>query len=149
MGKVGYFRQMRQDGAIRTGITVNGNLVLHLFENEAEEPDPALLWYVDVRSEGKSLPTTAEEARSWLLNQSAVIRSALNDLANDLQAGMDIDVWPLQRRITGTPRGLRMTIVCSVVRRLEGLRIAEILRVVAEGWVESIHAAKPLEALQL
>ena len=61
---------------------------------------------------------------------------------------MDVDVWPLQQKISGTPRGLRMTIVCSVARRLDALDIARTLRGVAEVLETSILAAEPLEAIQ-
>jgi|SRR5579872_714685 len=131
VSKIIYYRQKRYDGAIRTGITVNGPLLLELFENESEEPDPALLWYVDVRCEGKRLPTTVEEVRKWLLKQAPVVCHVLNELADEFQAGMDIDVWPLQRTIAHSPRGIRMTVVCSVARRLEALKIADSLREVA------------------
>jgi hypothetical protein len=149
MNKIIYYRQKRYDGAIRTGIVVNGDLVLESLENESDEPDPALLWYVDVRCEGKRLPTNVEEVRSWLLKQSPIVRHALGEFAEELQAGMDVDVWPLQRKIAHPQRGVRMNLVCSVARRLEALKIADILRGLAEVWEESIRAAQqPLEALQ-
>jgi hypothetical protein len=145
VAKISYYRQMRVDGAIRTGITVDDELVLHLFVNEPEEADPVLLWFVDIRCEGKSLPTGAEEARHWLLQQSAVVRKGLHDLADELRAGIDVDIWPLQRKVSGAPRGVRMTIVCSASRRLVARNIAGVLREVAEIWEESIRATQPLE----
>jgi len=146
MRKLSYFRQQRVDGATRTGITIDGYIVLHSFENEAAEPDPALLWYVDVRCEAKHLPKEAEEARAWFLTKSAVIRQALNQLADELQAGLDVSVWPLLWNIPGTPRGLRMKIGCSVMRRLEALDTANILRGVANVFESTLHAIALMEA---
>ena len=72
--------------------------------------------------------------------------SDLPQLADELRAGMDVDVWPLLWNIPGTPRGLSMSIVCSIMRRLEALEAANILRGVADDWQESLRAIAPEEA---
>jgi hypothetical protein len=143
-----YYRQQRVDGAIRTGISLDGEAVLESVENEAgvDESDPVLRWYIDVYWEGKRLPKEAEEARAWLLAQSAFVRDALHSLADDMGAGMDVDVPPLRRTIPGTPRGLRMRITLAVMNRREARNAANILRGVADAWEQSLRALTPLEA---
>jgi hypothetical protein len=143
-----YYRQQRVDGAIRTGISLDGEVVLESVENEADldESDPVLLWYVDVHWEGKRLPKVAEEARAWLLSQSAFVREALYSLADEMGAGMDLDVLPLRRTIPGSPRGLRLQIILAVMNRRQAREAAKILRGVADVWELSLHALTLTEA---
>jgi hypothetical protein len=139
MPKIDFYCQKRIDGGLRTGMNVDGEAALHLFEPGRRDSDPALLWFVDLRCQGRSLPTEIEAARRWLLDRADVIRTGLLNLAEEFRAGMDPDVWPLQWRITGTTKGLRMTIVFSAARRVDARRMAEVLRNVAEHWEERIE----------
>jgi hypothetical protein len=139
MNDMSWFRQKRVDGGIRTGIDVNDTYVFHRFENESDEPDPVLLWYVDVRCKGARLPKEPEEVRQWFLDHSEIIRNALSALAQELRAGMDVDIWPVQRKIPGTPRGVKMCIVCSTSLRIEALDIARVLTDIAKHWEDRIR----------
>jgi hypothetical protein len=47
MSTIGFFRQARFDRAVRSGVTVDGATVLHLFEPGDEDVNPAILWFVD------------------------------------------------------------------------------------------------------
>ncbi len=137
MSSIVFFRQRREDGGTRTGIDINGRTVLDHFEEGKGEPDPALLWYVDVRCEGARLPGTAESAQEWLINQAPAIGRGIHDLAGKLTAGIDSDAWPLQhalRRIGG----VRITIACSAMRRVEAQQIASVLRDIARHWGERL-----------
>ena len=149
MNEMTWFRQKRVDGAIRTGIDVNDTYVFHLFENESNEPDPVLLWFVDVRCKGARLPTKPEEARKWFLEHSEIVRAALLNLAEELRAGMDVDVPPLQRKVPGAPRGVKMSIVCSVSLRIIGLEFASVLTNIAEHWEEHIRNLPVAEPLRM
>ena len=133
MSTITFFRQARQDGGIRTGIDIDRDTVLARFEAGDENADPALLWYVDVRLEGKKLPRTPEAARNLLIEKGPSIRSALLRTAEELAAGMDVSDWPLQRRAT-IGAGVRVNIVCSAIRRVEAHQIADVLRDIAEHW---------------
>jgi hypothetical protein len=145
MSDITFYRQYRRDNGARTAVTVDGETVLHRFDRGDEDWDPVLLWYVDLRCKGRSLPAGAEEARQWLLDNSGVIRAGLEKLADELRAGLDVSAWPLQWRVPGTGRGVRMNVVCSVVRRLEGIEIANILRDLAAHWEELVRGLPSLD----
>lgn len=138
MSKLTYYRQKRMDGGTRTGVEVGGVTVLGRFEHDAEETDPVLRWYVDLRCEGARLPGDPEAVRNWLLDNAGLIRDALHALAEELRAGMDFDTWPLQWKVPKGPRGVRMTIVCSVTRRLDARDIARVLADIAAHWEEVV-----------
>ena len=144
-----FFRQERADGGIRSGIDINGATVLEAFANGKPAYDPTLLWYVDVRCTGKNVPDDPEGARQWLLQQEKIVREALDQLAEDLRAGLDIESWPLHRDVPGAPKGARMTVVCSAMRRIDALRIAQILRGIGEKWktfIISLKAVHPISS---
>src|SRR5262249_4105359 len=144
MPKTPFYRQYRRDHGVRTGVDIDGTTALHLFEPGEDDPDPALLWFVDLRCEGAALPAGVEEARQWLLDNATVIRSGFETLAQEVGPGMDPDAWPLLWKIPGTARRVRMTIVCSAARRLEGRDIAKVLADVAEHWEERIRGLPPV-----
>jgi hypothetical protein len=134
MSKLTFYRQQRQDGGIRTAITVDEATVWHHFQPGAEPPDPALLWYVDIRCEGTRLPVEPEAARRWLLDQAAAIRQALTDLADKLQAGLDTDPFPLEWEVPNPPRRVKMKLVCSATRRQTLLALSRILTDIRDRW---------------
>jgi hypothetical protein len=125
---------------------VDDVLLLHRLENENYEPDPALLWYADLRCEGQRLPTKAETARRWLLQRSDIIRQGFRDVAEELRAGMDVDAWPVMRKIQGFPDGVKAEIAFSAARRLDGVAMADVLLEVADQWDECIHSLPTVEA---
>jgi len=134
MAKITFYRQARQDGGIRTGVDVDDATALERFEAGSTYDDPALLWYVDVRCQGKSLPNQAEGARKWLISNGALIRQSLKALADEVSTGMDSDVWPLRRPVLHAPRGARIELACSATRRVDGREIAAVLRDIAVRW---------------
>lgn len=133
MSTITFYRQARQDGAVRTGIEIDRNTVLARFDASDSEADPALVWYVDVECTGKSLPDDSDGARNWLLSHEQAIAKGLNDLANEAAVGTDADAWPLQRTLRAG-RGIQVRIKCSAVRRLEGREIAAVLKDIAAQW---------------
>src|SRR5947209_8376656 len=128
MTKLTYFRQQRRDNMIRTGITIDMDVILHHSTREKKDADPVLAWFVDVRCEGAKLPEYAEEIRQWFLDKAPVIRKVLTDLAAEIKVGLDFDLLPLIWRVPHPPRGVRMTIACSA-DRMDAVRgMAEILK---------------------
>src|SRR5437867_195824 len=125
MDKLNFYRQKRRDGGLRTGIEFNDARVLERFEPGDSPQDSALLWFVDVRCSGGSLPSEPESVRRWFLQKGGFIRAALHELSKELVAGIDPG-WPIRRTIP-TPDGMRMAVYCSATRRLTGREIAEIL----------------------
>jgi hypothetical protein len=148
MQTISFYRQQRQDEAIRTGLAADGATLLQHFDEGAAESDPALLWYVDVRAEGRGLPRDGEAVRVWFQEHADVIRQALRNLANELRAGIDVDAWPLQAPVAGAPRGVKLEIVCSAVRRLQALQIADRLLDIAEHWDEYLSLLDPYEPVR-
>ena len=146
MTKVTFFRQKRADGGVRTGISVDDDTVLWSFGGSRGDYDPALLWYVDVRCEGK-LPAAPEAARDWLLAHAGVIEAGLEELAERLQAGLDIEAWPVLHPAKNSPKGVRITVACSAVRMPETRDIARVICGVARGFerhVTGLKAAEPV-----
>lgn len=138
MSKIVFFRQSRADGGVRTGLDIDEETILQRFEDGTGEVDPVLTWFVDLRCEGVSLPHETEKAYQWLLAHSTVITDGFLALANVLDLGLDTDVYPLSWDIPNPPAGVRMSIVCSAMRKSSGRRMKSILREVAEHWVEYV-----------
>jgi hypothetical protein len=133
-----FYRQVREDGGIRTGIELNGTTVFERFESGGDDHDPALVWYVDIRCEGTNLPQTAEEARDWLQRHGMYVRDGLPVLADKLRAGVDVGSYPLRWQVPNVPEGVRMTVVCSALRRVPGLEIANVLNEIGFRWEELV-----------
>ncbi|HEV3022196.1 MAG TPA: hypothetical protein VGX76_07000 [Pirellulales bacterium] len=134
MGQIAFFRQARVDGGVRTGVEINGELVLHRFKAGSEEDDPSLLWFVDVCCENANVPNDAEGARGWLRSRTGEVSNSLLLLAKDLEAGVDTGPFPLQRNFGPSADGTATTIICSAVRRLDARHIANALEDVAQNW---------------
>ncbi len=132
MSKLSFYQQKRRDGGLRTGIDLDDERLWERFEPGDSPQDSALLWFVDVRCAGENLPAEPEAIRSWFLERGEIIRAALRELAEELAAGMDQD-WPLKKTIP-TQDGTVMAIYCSVIRRLTGREISDILSALATRW---------------
>jgi hypothetical protein len=144
MNKFNFFRQGRADGAVRAGVSVNEVSVLQLYHPSNSESNPALLWYVDIQVEGRSLPDEPEQARAWLLEQSELIKRALKSAADELEIGLDVDVWPYVSKLRGTPAGVRGSLAVSGVRGLAEGELAKKLLETAENLQSMLIEMKPL-----
>lgn len=144
MTKLTFYRQGRKDGGIRTGVEINDEPVLGRFEEGDKETDSALEWYVDVRCSVSKLGNDPENARRWLMEHASIIQAALDDLAKELEAGMDFSSV-LRRKIAGAPRGVQMDIVCSAVRRLTAQEMTKVLSELGVQWRELIRRLPALE----
>ena len=77
MSKIVFYRQKRRDRGLHTGVLIEGGTALELEEGvNWKGGDPILLWWVDLRCEGKKLPTRTEPARQRGLNGSIPARAA-------------------------------------------------------------------------
>ena len=134
MQTITFFRQVRKDGGIRTGVDLGQDTVLSRFDAGAAERDPALVWYVDVRAEGASLPATIEGARQWIVGHESTIRDKLLSMAEVYPAGVDSSEGPMASETTSTGRGrqkVKLTVYTAVNRREEATRMPTILRDIA------------------
>ena len=147
MTKLIFYEQKRVDNGLRIGIEINGTLAFHRFEEGTGESDPALRWFVDLRCEGSRLPVRPEEARQWFLQQAGLIRESLLSLADRWRAGIEPDILPLTWVIPGTPRGVKMAIVCSALRRVDGLEMSSVLKSLAQNWEKIIDSLEVYEAV--
>jgi hypothetical protein len=132
MPTIGFYRQVRVDGGVRTGIDIDGDAVLQRFDPGAGDDDPALLWYVDIDCNGESLPDSAEDARQWLIDNAGRIVRELSDAADQLEIGAD-DSWRPWRR-TATEGGVQVEVSCMAVRRLANRRLGRHVRELADSW---------------
>jgi hypothetical protein len=136
MDKLNFYHQKRADGGLRSGIDFNEERVWERFEAGALPQDSALLWFVDVRCSADKLPSEPEAIRRWFSDRSGVIQFTLNQLANELSAGIDSG-WPLKKEVP-TKDGVQMTVYCSAIRRLTGREISKVLADLSCDWPELI-----------
>jgi len=148
--KLSFYRQQCRDGSLRTGIEINGHTDLGRFQNEPEDPedrDPVLAWWVDLRCKGHKLPEDPEQVRRWFLDHAEVIHRGFQELANEMEAGLDFNTWPLLWPIPRPPRGVRMLIACNASRRLDGLTMPSLLREIDDEWEEVVRTLPATERL--
>jgi hypothetical protein len=139
VSKICFYRQKRRDGGLHTGVLIEGGTALELDEGiDWKDQDPVLVWWVDVRCEGKKLPLRPEPARQWLLDHTEVIQKAFETLAQVLEVGLDQNTWPLLWPVPIAPRGTKMVIGCCALYRSDGLLFKEILTDLAAHWREWI-----------
>jgi hypothetical protein len=137
MAEITFYRQKRRDGGLHTGITINGWTAMEMDEGiNWDDADPVLLWFVDVRCEGKKLPTRPELARRWLLEHSELIREGFKALTEELRVGIDYNTLPLVWLVPKTPRGVRIRIVCHAMYRSDALTLAQVTAEFSSRWQE-------------
>ena len=146
MTKLTFYRQGRKDGGIRTGVEINGDPVLGRFEKGDGEEDSVLEWYVDIRCSVGKLGNASEDARHWLLKHGGIIKTALGSLADELKTGMDFSST-LSRQVAGTPKGVRIEIVCSAVRRATACEMATVLSDLSVRWPELVRSLPELDLM--
>jgi hypothetical protein len=146
MPKIAFYHQQRFDGGVRAGLGVDDQTVLHRFEPGREPSNPALEWYVDVIVTGRSLPTSSDEARDWLIEHADFIRRGMGKAAEQLEVGLDTDddAWPFRWKLGGGPRGVEAFAIVSAVRRLDEGQLARRLQQVADQWEDSLRQLEPL-----
>jgi len=148
MPSITYYRQARRDHGIRSGIDIDEDTVLSKFERpgSSKDQDPALLWYVDVRCQGKKLPRDPEAARRWFVGHGTAIADVLRLAAQEVPAGSDPGDWPVQFTKAIPQEGVKISVVYSAVRRAEALHMAEILLEIADRWQSRIEELAALPA---
>ena len=148
MAKLTFYRQIRQDAGSRLGLVINNVLRLMDFSpGSTEEPDPALSWYLDVRCEGAGVPADPEQARDWLLRHASHFQQGLHRFADELRAGIDTDIYPVQRVMPNPPADATVKLFCSAMRRLKALHIAEEIDQTAQEWDALLNKLAITEAV--
>ncbi len=134
MAKLTFYRQVRQDDASRTGLAIDNVLRMMDFTPGSPEPDPALSWYLDVRCEGNGVPNEPEQARAWMLRHAPLFQQGLHCFADELKTGIDTDIYPVQRVMPSPPPDATVKLVCSAMRRMKALDIAEQIERMGADW---------------
>ena len=129
MPRVTFFRNARRDGEIHSGVSLEDDLILESWKNQAEDRDPVLDWFVEFEIDNPEAPASADDIRAWLPKQSAEIDEALALASRELDVGMDGGVAPFQFRTTrqggaievrgAASRRVRST---DIARRVDDLR---------------------------
>jgi hypothetical protein len=150
MRELSFYRQKRYDGGVRTGIELDGETILGIFdEGPPDEQDnpmgSALLWYVDVRCRGEDLPDGAEAARGWLIEHAEPILSGLHSLSENLAVGLDDGGPIVWRDFPQSAQGVTLEVVCSSIRRIGGLEISAVLKNIADHFVDIVQQLAPPE----
>jgi hypothetical protein len=150
MRELSFYRQKRYDGGVRTGIELDGETILGIFdEGPPDEQDnpmgSALLWYVDVRCRGEDLPDDAEAARGWLIEHAETILSGLYSLSENLAVGLDDGGPIVWRDFPQSAQGVYLEVVCSSIRRIGGLEISAVLKDIADHFVDIVQQLAPPE----
>jgi hypothetical protein len=146
MATIWYYKNVRYDGGVRTGIDINGERILHRFINSSEDEDPALLWFVDVECDGAELPTDPDAARNWLLAQIPTIQQRMNEVADHFEVGIDGLSAPYVKSWSDPANGVTIRIRCSAIHRLVGVDFSRRLREVATD-MESDVQSLPIDEL--
>lgn len=145
MAKLTFYRQARADGGVRTGLKLDDATVLSSFEEGEADPDPALLWFVDLRCQGASLPDDPEAARDWLCDQAPVIREGFLQCARDHQLGTDPDIYPLiWGKFPSPPEGVEMAIHYAAARHSAARELADVLGNLGVHWEDYLGILEPL-----
>ncbi len=59
---------------------------------------------------------------------------------------MDVDAWPVLRKIPPFPDGVKAVIAFAAARRLDGVAMADVLIDVADHWDERIRSLAAVES---
>lgn len=143
-----FYRQMRVDGGVRTGLETSSGVELETFEPGSDDDDPALLWWVDLRGQGVGIPQEPDLLREWLTARGPEIRDALYQSAERLAAGVDHGSWPFQVGFPQLWPGVDLTVAGSALRRIDAMTIAETLRDLGCQW-QSLLARLAPEAVSV
>jgi hypothetical protein len=146
MGKLTFYRQARADGGVRMGLDVDGYGVAHHFNPGADDDDPRLLWFIDLRCEGKKVPKTFEDAMDWLKENAKPIEAEFARLADELTVGIDSDFVPGQQIVRHSPPGSKITIVFSATKRVVAREMGKHLRDFGDDFEEFLEVVKPVHA---
>jgi hypothetical protein len=139
-----FYCQARVDGGRRWGIdSAVGELLQH-FEPGSTDPNPSLLWFIDVLCEGESLPDDPQGARDWFLKNQDFFVKHLTKIADEqLDLGFDAEYRPYEREIADGPDLARVKIAASAIRRVVAREMAAHVREVARRWGDLIGVLSP------
>ncbi|MEX0938722.1 MAG: hypothetical protein WDZ59_12750 [Pirellulales bacterium] len=134
-----FYRQKRVDGGLRSGIDLNGSPLAEGFREGDEEPNPVLLWYIDLRCSGEHLPHDADKAIEWFRENNDAFTGTLRRTAQELsRTGVDTEALPFRQQFRNLLPGVNVDLVISTLGRPEGRDVAQFLREFADDWLAQL-----------
>lgn len=145
MSRILFYKNVRRDGAVRTGIASGEEALYHRFTKGKGDPDPALAWYVDVEITGKRVPKEGRKVKKLLLEMKPIITRALDELTERVEVGWEDQQQPFAHRIHDAVSGMDVSIKGSALRRLRSTDIAKNLLHLKNNWENEIRKMPPVK----
>jgi hypothetical protein len=143
MATATFYYQERHDGGIRTGLGVDGAQELHRFTPGTGDPNPGLVWYIDVSVVSEEWPDNSDAVRNWLITNEIAFSRAINAAADQLELGLDDSDAPFQFPISGLPDGYQGRLSISAIRGLCEGDLASRLQDLAAHWSSVLEELAP------
>jgi hypothetical protein len=141
MTQLTFYQQQRVDGGLRTGIDLDGQTLAESYLSGEEETDPALKWYIDLRYRGANLPTDVDAVRNWFRSREAECVLTLQQVSEELTAGLDRDVLPYRKEfISSSTPDVKLEVATSAQNRIAALQVAEHFRNLAVNWRSNLES---------
>lgn len=139
MKLINIFYQVRQDGGVRFGLEVDGELILHDFHEGQAESDPVLVWYIDLRCKSDdSSFADPESAQLWLSSHANDIQEALLDVSRKFNSGVDNDGVPHKLKVK-SKSGLQFNITTLAIPRHSALDLGKNIAQLAKDWKRLVN----------
>jgi hypothetical protein len=139
--QLAFYRQECVDGGLYTGVSLKGDDILEHHQDGSGD-DPRILWLVDVRCSGESLPDDPVQARDWFMDHAAFLKAALVDLKDRLEVGFHAHAGPYQWEVPNAPPGVQVLIVCHACHRIVGREMGVIVATIAANWEKLLRSLK-------
>ena len=145
-----FYCNAREDGGVRVGVSLGPITVHEIFRIDGDEYDPSLVWSIELRCEGETLPTEPHEVDPWLQARSTVIKAALSAYAEELRRVSERSgEYPLRwLTFPGLPASESMEFFCTAQRRVDAGFLATQLESLGKHWDEILNSLQnPLAGL--
>ena len=115
MTEMTFYHNVRLDGGVRTGVTVEGFRGLEVFHPGPGEPDPRLAWSVTVTVPSDRGVATQDDAAEWLASEWPMLQVALSQAAAEIPTGTDFGWKPWLSHQKALGRGAEVSLTAMRV----------------------------------
>lgn len=146
-----FFWNARLDGGVHLGLAANEDVLFDDLREGSGEPDPALIWYVDIFCESRSMPKSPSEIRNWFLQLSPHINRCFDALVKKLEIGVDGGLYPFSQRakVKGLPAVISIEIEGSAMQKIRASDIASYLESVRKTWETELRQLPEAEPVPI